>query len=563
MSVIGGKNIVNPNLLYGIDLNNKRCIKDALPTATETYDATISGVDYTFHLFKEPGSYVFIPNVTTTAQVLVVGGGGGGGKDMGGGGGGGGVVYNASYSLVAGTPVSVTVGDGGYGSPAAGGGYRPDGVGPENQYHQFTISATNGGNSVFGSITAGGGGYGGSSYWAYTPNQGYGGNATNGGSGGGASGYRESASFTPTARAGTSTGGGYKGGEAAVDYYSGGGGGAGGAGTDGPAQPNGGAGVANSILGTTYYWGGGGGGGSYRLANGGNGGIGGGGGGGLGSTIGGSAGGSSLYTAWNGAPGPNVAWGNARGGDGAPNSGGGGGGGSHYHQTNMGGKGGSGIVIVRYVKQNPTTTIGSLADINSNIRTDLYNVTSYTSATPSYITFNGTSQALVAQYVSKFNSIAGTNTLTLSAWVYKTKTDAGWQGVITRAVGSTSGDHFYLGFNNDQYRAYLETTTGSFTWTGATAPLNQWLNIAWSWSGSTLTYYVNGVAQASPLTSITGNLKSDTVAKLIIGADVNGGGNPDSEFFGGRIASAKIHTIALSAAQILNNFNNERALYGI
>lgn len=186
-----------------------------------------------------PNTSSFIAN---SIQVLVVAGGGGGGMDMGGGGGGGGVIYNSAYTATSGSVINVTVGNGGTGAPAAGTNGQPGG-------HQYTISATKGGNSVFGSITAIGGGYGGSSYFQYGPNNGYGGS---GGSGGGASGYSDG----NTGRNGTgSAGQGFNGGGSSGQYYSGGGGGAGGVGVSGPNKPNGGPGVLFSLM-SSYYFGG-------------------------------------------------------------------------------------------------------------------------------------------------------------------------------------------------------------------------------------------------------------------------------------------------------------------
>ncbi len=269
-------------------------------------------------------------------EVMVVGGGGGGGMDIGGGGGGGGVVYQPSYKVSPGVEVTVTVGAGGYGAPAGSGGYRTDGAGPQPSGHQFTVSATNGQNSSFGSLVALGGGYGGSSYYGYTPNYGLG---AAGGNGGGASGY--TAGATVVGASGT-TGQGYKGGNSGGgDYCSGGGGGAGGEGIGAGTRADGGPGVIIPRM-SPYYYGGGGGGAGHSI-NGGYGGAGGGGGGGawngnggLGDTRGrnnGVNGGNGTYTP---------------GGNGGANTGGGGGGGTHYNYNNKGGEGGSGIVIVRY-----------------------------------------------------------------------------------------------------------------------------------------------------------------------------------------------------------------------
>ncbi|MBP9758832.1 hypothetical protein KBD45_03985 [Candidatus Dojkabacteria bacterium] len=292
------------------------------------------GVRYRTHKFTTVGNSTF--NVTSApenskVEVLVVAGGGGGGMDMGGGGGGGGVLYNAAYPITN-QPITVTVGAGGNGGPAAGTFGQPSS-------HQYTIPATKGQDSVFGSITAIGGGFGGSSYRNYTPGIAGG----NGGSGGGASGYNDS---TVMYNGGTGTAGqGFAGGYSNATYYSGGGGGAGGSGANSPSKPNGGPGVLNNILGVNYYWGGGGGGASYTMATGGDGGIGGGGGGAVGVTIGGVG----LNSGSPGGGGSPVSQTNRPGGDGGANTGGGGGGGSHYNSNNKGGNGGSGIVVVRYV----------------------------------------------------------------------------------------------------------------------------------------------------------------------------------------------------------------------
>jgi hypothetical protein len=292
-------------------------------------------------------SGTFTPSFTGIVEVLVVAGGGGGGADMGGGGGGGGVISNTRVSVTANTPVTVTVGAGGTGAPAGTGGHA-------------TTKGTNGGNSVFGSDTAIGGGAGGCSYYTFGNSFGNG-----GGSGGGGSGYNNG--VTPALTTGTgygasgtgTAGQGNRGGWGNSAYYSGGGGGAGAAGTDANSVPNGGPGILNGILNRNLYWGAGGGGAAYSVSPGGSGGIGGGGGGAIGTTTGGDG-----Y--YNGSPGGGGAPGtqaNTPGGNGGQNTGGGGGGGAHYNFTNQGGEGGSGIVIVRYPASLGSSTGGSPLDL--------------------------------------------------------------------------------------------------------------------------------------------------------------------------------------------------------
>jgi hypothetical protein len=306
--------------------------KDNLVSATGGVITQVG--EWRIHRFNSSGTFSLTSFVGDKLEVdyLLVGGGGGGGMDMGGGGGGGGVVNGTTFLST--NSYTITVGGGGTGAPAGSTNGQP-------AYHQFTISATQGGNSSALGYTATGGGFGASSYYGYLPNYGTPGA---GGSGGGPSGYSDGG--YRSGGAGVS-GQGNNGGGAGPQYYSGGGGGAGAVGASSTGYPNGGAGKLVTFLGRPFYWGGGGGGASYSLGTGGQGGIGGGGGGALGTTLGGGSalGGGNGSPGGGGSPGT---WAQTPGGNGGTNSGGGGGGGSHYNSNNKGGDGGSGIVIIRY-----------------------------------------------------------------------------------------------------------------------------------------------------------------------------------------------------------------------
>lgn len=296
----------------------------------EVRDFYHKGVYWRAHLFLTSGTLDVING--GEIEYLIVGGGGGGGMDMGGGGGGGGVLVGTTVTNQGSYPI--TVGTGGIGGPRAGTGAGSQG----RSSHQYTLSATSGGNSSFRNITALGGGYGGSSYFNYTPNNGFG---ANGACGGGASGY----SNGTTGRGGTGTQG-FNGGGSSGQYYSGGGGGAGQAGGSGTSSgaAKGGDGIMCDILGIELWWGAGGGGSGYST-NGGNGGKGGGGGAAVGITLGGQ---NAFNAGMPGGVGSTSSQTNTPGGHAGQNTGSGGGGGSHYSANNSGGNGGSGIVVVRY-----------------------------------------------------------------------------------------------------------------------------------------------------------------------------------------------------------------------
>lgn len=237
---------------------------------------------------------------TTTVEYLVVAGGGGGGDVSGGGGGAGGFRTASNFAVTAGSPITVTVGAGG-----SGGVYNAGGM-------------TNGSNSVFGSITSIGGGFGAGRY-PY-PN---GPLASSGGSGGG--GMRDH-----QAGASGTSGQGNAGGSGSSAGGGGGGAASAGANNSGAVGGDGGNGTASSISGSsTFYAGGGGGGGNNNTP-------------GAGGNGGGGAGGI------NGAAGT----------AGTANTGGGGGGGAN---DRSGANGGSGVVIIRY----PDTFVAAVATTGS------------------------------------------------------------------------------------------------------------------------------------------------------------------------------------------------------
>lgn len=281
--------------------------------------------DYYYHVFKGAGTFEALQSLS--ADILVVAGGGGS-MGAGGGAGAGGLLGFASQSLTA-QKYPVLVGAGGaQGASVAGSG-----------------TATNGGNSKFGSLTTAlGGAYGGGFTGAAYISAGSG-----GGSGGGAPFNPAGSATGGTAGQGNSGSTGYQGTGGGDPRSGGGGGGAGGAAPNGSANTggNGGIGATNGSTvggsagpynfinamaaatgtgqlssGNYYFAGGGGGEGkNYRGAA------------GLG---GGGQGGTSEPAQY---PDPGVI-----------NTGGGAGSGPNTFSSYGGAKGGSGIVIVRYAK---------------------------------------------------------------------------------------------------------------------------------------------------------------------------------------------------------------------
>tara|TARA_R110002050_G_scaffold79712_5_gene170391 strand:- start:2803 stop:4452 length:1650 start_codon:yes stop_codon:yes gene_type:complete len=159
----GGTAIISGNATaVGSDTTSTfvlRAVDNASNVTSRTFSITIQAPQ--FQVFNASGTFS-VPSGVSAVDALVVGGGGAG-KHFGGGGGAGGLVFMPGHPVTPGATVSVTVGNGGVGEaawPAAG---------PGNNL--------NGQDSVFGTLTAKGGGFGGG-YPGETGGQ--------GGSGGGA-----------------------------------------------------------------------------------------------------------------------------------------------------------------------------------------------------------------------------------------------------------------------------------------------------------------------------------------------------------------------------------------
>jgi hypothetical protein len=281
-----------------------------------TYDDT-----YYYHTFGASGT--FTPKQSLTADILVVAGGAGAGSYRTGGGGAGGLLGFASQSLTT-TGYTVTVGAGGAG-------------GAESGSTATGTAGNNGSDSQFGALTlVKGGGTGG---WSGSVN------GVTGGSGGGAI-AAPAGSTAGSATSGQGSAGGT--GQWGSPYYAaGGGGGAGAAGSNGTSASGGGAGgnglstysswglvtgTGQNVSGTVYYAGGGAGGEFTGISA-------------TTAKAGGYGGGGSTTATSSGSY--------SSGGSGVANTGGGGAGSvstDNANQMGRGGNGGSGVVIIRYLK---------------------------------------------------------------------------------------------------------------------------------------------------------------------------------------------------------------------
>ena len=452
-------------------------------------------------------------------EVLVVAGGGGGGvgSNGGGGGGAGGLIYNSAYQLTSAASLTVTIGAGGAGAPTRG-------------------SGVNGSNSVFGSLTAIGGGRGGG--------HGQGGGSTSPNSGGSGGGGSYSAAGA-TATSGQGFAGGYGAANLGLPNPSDSGGGGGGAsrnGTNGQGSSGGGGaggdGMTLTISGISTTYAGGGAGATNDMNT---------------RAIGGSGGGGDGGTPAS-----------KNGDNGTANTGGGGGGGNGGGGNS--GAGGSGITIVRYPGL-PAATGGTITYLNG------YTIHTFTTSgtfTPyvwndvsgngndgtlingvgflpyqsgGTLTFDGTDD--VVNVVGNFGTYSN---YTICYWAVRDAENR-------MPIGSLINNAFYW-YGDNSWRYTHGGVAGELYYSkNVSIPLGAWGHFCAVYNGSNVSIYRQGIFQDSKSTTGTANWSQ--------GIRIGNAYSTSGYFWLGKIATGQFYNRALSSTEITQNFNAQRNRFGI
>lgn len=200
------------------------------------------------------------------------------------------------------------------------------------------------------------------------------------------------------------------------------------------------------------------------------------------------------------------------------------------------------------------TTINNLA--NTSLTGTLSNVT-YTSP---YFSYNGTS----SQVAISDNALLepGSGDWTMEAWVYQSSS-TGSQVVLGKFdPGGLSADVSYaIRVLNGSLRADFGNGTTAVSTANYALPLNTWTHLVYVFNNvanNNIITYVNGVQQSTTTHSFASIL--NTSANLYIGSYNNG---EYAQWFNGRIGITRLYSSALSAANVLQNYNADRGTYGL
>ena len=166
----------------------------------------------------------------------------------------------------------------------------------------------------------------------------------------------------------------------------------------------------------------------------------------------------------------------------------------------------------------------------------------YNSGNSGSFVFDGINDSVNCGSVNFF----GSGKVTANAWVKLS-------GSKVQHIIDSSSTTWHLAVLDDN-RPYFWNGTSYHTDAPALS-LNQWYMLT-GVQGTTLDIYTNGVLQKSIATNVT----VATGNNISVG---NFQGSPATRFWNGNIATATIYNRALTAAEILQNFNALRGRYGL
>ena len=189
-------------------------------------------------------------------------------------------------------------------------------------------------------------------------------------------------------------------------------------------------------------------------------------------------------------------------------------------------------------------------DLSVNSRNGtLTNGPTYSSADGGSIVFDGTND---------FVQCSGSLTLTAAtfvAWIRRNGTQGQYDGVLFSRGTSVTGMNFQV---SNQLGYHWNNAINTYGWqSGLTVPDLTWCMIAVSVTSTTSTAYL---CQSSGITSATNTVShgSSLFDDIKLAQDDAG-----ARFFNGSIAVAQLYNIALSASEVSQNFQADRARFGV
>jgi len=201
----------------------------------------------------------------------------------------------------------------------------------------------------------------------------------------------------------------------------------------------------------------------------------------------------------------------------------------------------------------------TLYDISGN---SLNGTMSNVTYTDPYLTYNGTNAT--TSIADNALLEPGTGDFTLEAWVYYSAFAGSSRCVVTKTDGGNSADWGYGIRTSSLGSTYMEVGNGTTTVTTPTYTVStgQWYQIVGVWTNvasNSIAFYVNGASIGSNSHSFAS--VKNTTRPLSLGSF--DGGATFGQWFNGRMGIVRYYSAALTGAQVSQNYNADKLIYGL
>jgi hypothetical protein len=143
--------------------------------------------------------------------------------------------------------------------------------------------------------------------------------------------------------------------------------------------------------------------------------------------------------------------------------------------------------------------------------------------------------------------------LTIDIWARWTQffSDPNGHALVSNSNSATNGYLLYQSTSSpyNKVQAFVYGSSINAFQSNSTLSTGVWYNIGFTYNGSTNNIYLNGVLDNSVAATVGAIAASS--ANFIVGATYTVGSNP----FNGNVANVKLYNRALSASEILQNYN--------
>ena len=220
-------------------------------------------------------------------------------------------------------------------------------------------------------------------------------------------------------------------------------------------------------------------------------------------------------------------------------------------------------LILNYDISNASSYAGSgatVTDLTGSSNATLYNSPTYTSTGGGYLTFNGSNQYLGTNTAlgSKLNPANTSTIISIFLWAYPMD-----NGVIVSEIGTTTP-------NTSWHDSQIEMVSGTLrfsVWSNnpgfastISTPLNNWYYIGFTYNGTVLTGYVNGV---SAVTSGTISRATNGANLFYAIAALDSTNLGDGTYSNMRFGGMQIYNTALTSSDVLQNYNSQKSRFGL